>query len=87
MSRDDLVLEAVKRFLKPHLEIRKRVLKAVAKPGKTYLPFNTAEEMIADMKSRLKKRRAAKSTRRHPPRIVKAISESTQDFKTGRYEK
>ena len=48
----------MKRFLKPHLEIRKRVLKAAAYKGKTFDPFNTADEMIAHMKDELKTRRS-----------------------------
>src|ERR1700689_1804173 len=58
LTRDELIREAVKRFLKPHLEIRAQVLKAAAKPGKTYGPLNTADEMIAHMKGKLKKRGA-----------------------------
>ena len=34
------------------------------KAGKSYGPFQTAEEMVVDMKARLKKRAAAKKTRR-----------------------
>ena len=34
------------------------------KAGKSFGPFQTAEEMVADMKARLKKRAAAKKTRR-----------------------
>ena len=45
MTRDELILRAIKRFLKPHLEIRKRVLRATAKPGKTYGPYDSAEEI------------------------------------------
>lgn len=58
MTRDQLIGEPVKRFLKPHLEIRAEVLKAAAKPGKTYGPFNTVDEMIAHMKGKSKKRGA-----------------------------
>ena len=32
MTRDELISEALKRFLKPHLEIRAQVLKAASKP-------------------------------------------------------
>jgi len=56
MTRDELILEALKRFLKPHLGIRTQVLKAASKQGKTHGPFNTAHEMIAHMKGKLKKR-------------------------------
>lgn len=76
MSRDELILEAVKRFLKPHLEIRKRVLRA--RKGKTYGPFDTVEEMIASLRKQLKQQESLKFT--------KAISEATDKFKTGRYE-
>src|SRR5438067_1071581 len=77
MTRDELILEAVKRFWKPHLEIRRQVLKAAANPGKLFGPFDTAEEMLASLKRQLKKR---------PYRITKAISKSTDQFTTGRYE-
>jgi metal-responsive CopG/Arc/MetJ family transcriptional regulator len=63
LTRDELILQAIKRFLKPHLEIRKRVLRAAAKPGKSYGPFDTAEEMIADLKGQLKKRARSKAHR------------------------
>src|SRR5271165_6424256 len=56
MTRDELIREAVRRFLKPHLEIRAEVLKAAAKPGKTCGPFNTVDDMIAHMKGESKKR-------------------------------
>ena len=62
MTRDELILAAINRFLKPHLDIRKQVLKAAANPGKLHGPFDTAEEMIADMKSQLKKRTALRKT-------------------------
>jgi len=58
MTRDELIVEAVKRFLK------------------TRGPFNTAAETITSLKGELRKR----------PKVTKAISESTKDFKTGRYE-
>ena len=76
MTRDELIVEAVKRFLKPHLYVRKQVKQAAGKKGKTYGPFNTAAEMVTSLKSELRKR----------PKVTKAISESTRDFKTGRYE-
>jgi hypothetical protein len=84
MTRDQLVVEAIKRFLKPHLEIRKQVLKAASKPGKLYGPFDTAEEMIASLRKEAAKLRAKKEN--STPHITKAISKSTKDFKTGRYE-
>lgn len=62
MTRDELILAAINRFLKPHLDIRKQVLKAAANPGKLHGPFDTAEEMIADMKSQLKKPAALRNT-------------------------
>jgi hypothetical protein len=77
LTRDELILEAVRRFLKPHLEIRKKVLRAGR--GKTHGPFNTAEEMTAFLRKRLKKKEAGKP-------VIKAISESAGKFKTGRYE-
>jgi hypothetical protein len=64
MTRDELIGEAIKRFLKPHLEIRAQVLKGAARPGKTYGPFDTADEMIAHMKGELKKRAAPRKTKR-----------------------
>jgi metal-responsive CopG/Arc/MetJ family transcriptional regulator len=76
MTRDELILEAVKRFLKPHLAIRKQVKQAVRKKGKTYGPFDTAAETMPSLKNELRKR----------SKVTKAISESTKDFKTGRYE-
>src|SRR6266511_1730659 len=76
MPREELILKAVKRFLKPHLEIRKRLRKADAdiKAGRVSLSpvFDTAEEMIAHLKRELKKR---------PYHITKAISDSTEQFK------
>ena len=75
MSRDELILEAIKRFLKPHLEIRKQVLKAAK--GPFYGPFDTVEEMLASLKGELKKR---------PYHITRAIAKSTDKFQTGRYE-
>jgi hypothetical protein len=77
LTRDELILEAVRRFLKPHLEIRKKVLRADR--GKTHGPFNTTEEMAALLRKRLKKKDAGKP-------VIKAISESAGKFKTGRYE-
>jgi hypothetical protein len=77
LTRDELILEAVRRFLKPHLEIRKRVLRA--DKGKAHGHFDTAEEMVAFLRKRLKKKEAGKP-------VIKAISESTGKFKTGRYE-
>ncbi len=77
LTRDELILEAVRRFLKPHLEIRKSVLRTGR--GKTSGPFNTAEEMTAFLRKRLKKKDAGKP-------VTKAISESAGKFKTGRYE-
>jgi hypothetical protein len=79
LTRDELILEAVRRFLKPHLEIRKSVLR-VGK-GKTYGPFDTAEEMTAFLRKRLKKKEEVGKP------VIKAISESTGKFKTGRYER
>jgi metal-responsive CopG/Arc/MetJ family transcriptional regulator len=75
-TRDELILEAVKRFLKPHLAVRKQVKQAVRKKGKTYGPFDTAAETMPSLKNELRKR----------SKVTKAISESTKDFKTGRYE-
>ena len=75
MTRDELILEAIRRFLKPYLEIRKQVLKAAK--GPFYGPFDTVEEMLASLKRELEKR---------PYRITKAISQSTEQFQTGRYE-
>src|ERR1035441_4691398 len=49
MTRDELILVAIKRFLKPHLDIRKQVLRAAANPGRLSAPFDTAEEFIARM--------------------------------------
>jgi hypothetical protein len=63
LTRDELILQAIKRFLKPHLEIRKRVSLAAAKPGRTHGPFDTAEEMIADLKGQLKKRTISRRRR------------------------
>lgn len=74
MTRDELILEAVTRFLKPHLEIRKQVIKP--HKGKTYGPFDTPEEMVAFLRAEVRKR----------GKVTKAISESTKDLKTGRYE-
>jgi hypothetical protein len=65
LTRDELILEAVRRFLKPHLEIRKKVLRADS--GKTH--GHTAEEMTAFLRKRLKKKEAGKP-------VIKAISES-----------
>ena len=80
MTRDELILEAIKRILKPHLEIRKQGLRSALEVErgkvKTYGPFKTADEMIASMKAELGKRK-----------ITKAISDSTGRFKTRRYEK
>jgi hypothetical protein len=76
MTRDQLILKAVKRFLKPHLDIRKQVLRAAAHKGKTHGPFETADEMITYLKAEVRKRN----------KTTKAISESTKDFKTGRYQ-
>src|ERR1035438_10002972 len=45
MTRDELILVAIKRFLKPHLDIRKQVLRAAANPGRLSAPFDTAEEV------------------------------------------
>jgi len=83
LTRDQLIVLAIKRFLKPHLEIRKQVKKA-AMPGKTYGPFDTAEEMIASLRKEVAKLRAKKKT--STPRITKAISEGAGNLKTGRYE-
>ena len=77
MTRDELILKAVKRFLKPHLDIRRQVLRAADSKESVSGPFETAEEMIADLKRKLKKRLY---------RTTKAIAESTKDFKTGRYQ-
>jgi metal-responsive CopG/Arc/MetJ family transcriptional regulator len=76
MTRDELIVEAVKRFLKPHLAIRKQVKQAVRKKAKTYGALDTSAETIASLKAELRK----------PRKVTKAISESTKDFKTGRFE-
>jgi metal-responsive CopG/Arc/MetJ family transcriptional regulator len=76
MTRGELIVEAVKRFLKPHLAIRKQVKQAARKKGKIYVPLDTAAETIPSLKNELRKTR----------KVTKAISESTKDFKTGRYE-
>ena len=76
MTRDELIVEAVKRFLKPHLAIRKQVTQAVRKKAKTYGALDTPAETIVSLKAELRK----------PRKVTKAISESTKDFKTGRYE-
>jgi hypothetical protein len=76
MTRDELILVAIKQFLKPHLEIRKQVLKAASQKGKTYGPFETIAEMRKSLEHKIRKRRS----------VTKAIAESTKDFKTGRYE-
>ena len=78
MNRSQLIVEAVRRFLLPHLEQRREILKsfAQAKNDKTFGPFDTAEEMIASLKANLRKR----------SKITKAIPESTDRFKTGRYQ-
>jgi hypothetical protein len=60
MTRDELILAAIKRFLKPHLDIRKQVLKAAANPGKLSGPFDTAEEFIASLHKEAKKLRGKK---------------------------
>ena len=70
MTRDELILKAIKRFLKPHLDIRWQVRKAASNPGKLSGPFDTAEEMLASLKRQLKKKR--------PYGVTKAISESTE---------
>ena len=77
MTRDELIGEAVKRLLKPHLEIRALVLKAAAKPGKTHGPFNTADEMIADMKGRLKQRAAPKKA--GSPQSGSSLAETAEE--------
>ena len=77
MTREELILEAVRRFLKPHLDIRKRVLQV--DKDKTYAPFDATDEMIAALQKRLKKKAPVKA-------VTKAISESTDKFKTGRCE-
>ena len=77
LTPEELIVEAVRRFLKPHLDIRKRVLQA--DKNKTYAPFDAADEMIAALQQRLKKKTPAKA-------LTKAISESTDKFKTGRCE-
>jgi metal-responsive CopG/Arc/MetJ family transcriptional regulator len=84
MTRDELILAAIKCFLKPHLEIRRQVLKAAANPGKLHGPFDTVEEFVSSLHKEDEKLHARKNKR--PPRITKAISESTKDLKTGRYE-
>jgi hypothetical protein len=84
ITRDQLITLAIKRFLKPHLEVRKLVKNSVVMRGKTYGPFDTAEEMIASLKKEVSKLRVKKRTA--TPRITKAISESTGNLKTGRYE-
>lgn len=78
MTRDELVLKAINRFLKPHLEIRKQLRKSAkeSKKEKIHGPFDTADEMIAHLNDRIYK----------SPKITRAISEDTQDFKTSRYE-
>jgi len=76
MTRGELIVEAVKRFLKPHLAIRKQIKQAARKEGKTYGTFDTSAETITSLKAELRK----------PRKVTKAISESTKDFKTGRYE-
>ena len=76
MTRDELIVEAVKRFLKPHLAMRKQVKQAVRKKAKTYGALDTSAETIASLKAEVLK----------PRKVTKAISESTKDFKTGRYE-
>jgi phytoene/squalene synthetase len=81
MTCDELILSAIKRFLKPHLDIRKQVLRAAANPGRLSAPFDTAEEFIASLHKEAKKLRDKKKYH-----ITKAISESTKDLKTGRYE-
>jgi hypothetical protein len=126
MTRDELITEAVRRFLKPHLKIRARISRISAKPGKTYVPFDTHEEFIAALHSDVKKLRLKDAKRkakrgssglskalravqksakhagsdkltakdidaevtavRQRPRITKAISKSTDQFKTGKYE-
>jgi metal-responsive CopG/Arc/MetJ family transcriptional regulator len=58
MTRDELILAAVKRFLKPHLEIRKKILKAAASPSKLHVPFDTRKEFIASLHKGAKKLRA-----------------------------
>src|SRR5260370_42528534 len=73
MTRGELIVEAVKRFLKPHLAIRQQIKQAARKKGKTYGPFDTSAEMITSLKAELRKTR----------KVTKAISESTKDFKTG----
>ena len=82
MTRDELILKAVKRFLKPHLAIRKdlRKIDREIKQGKmkTYGPFDTVKEMLESMKANIKESRM--------PKVTKAISESAGRFKTGRYE-
>jgi hypothetical protein len=77
LTREELILGAVRRFLKPHLDIRERVLQA--DKGETYGPIDTGDEMIAARQKRLKKRAPAKGA-------TNAISKSTDKFKTGRYE-
>jgi hypothetical protein len=84
LTRDQLIVLAIKRFLKPHLEIRKQVEKSAAMPGKTYGPFDTAEDMIASLRKEAAKLRTKNKT--STPRITKAISESAGNLKTGRYE-
>jgi len=49
MTRDELILVAIKRFLKPHLEIRKQLLRVAANPGRLSGPFDTAKELIASL--------------------------------------
>ena len=44
MTRDELILEAIRRFLKPHLETRRQVLKASRNTARTFGPFSSAAE-------------------------------------------
>ena len=76
MTREELILAAIKRFLKPHLDIRREVRKAASEKGKAHGPFETVAEMKKSLKDEIQKRR----------KVTRAISESTTDFRTGRYE-
>ena len=61
MTRDEMILAAIRRFLKPHLDIRRQVLNAAANPGKLHGPFDTAEEFLASMHNEAKTLRARRS--------------------------
>ena len=64
MTRDQLIGEAVKRFLKPHLEIREQVLKAATKPSTTYGPFASHEEFITSLHKEAEKLRTKTAKRK-----------------------